>query len=89
MESAVGATLLNFARSTGYELFYWNKDSREVDYVLRYGQRVVAIEVKSGQDSANEGMAIFNNMYHPDALYTIGTDGIPFEEFFQMDLSKL
>ena len=89
MESAVGATLLNFARSTGYELYYWNKDSREVDYVLRYGQRVVAIEVKSGQDSVNEGMAIFNNMYHPDALYTIGTDGIPFEEFFQMDLSKL
>lgn len=89
MESAVGATLLNFAKSTGYELYYWNKDSREVDYVLRYGQRVVAIEVKSGQDSANEGMAIFNNLYHPDALYTIGTDGIPFEEFFQMDLSKL
>lgn len=89
MESAVGATLLNFAKSTGYELFYWNKDSREVDYVLRYGGRVVAIEVKSGQDSTNEGMAIFNHLFHPEALYTIGTDGIPFEEFFQMDLSQL
>ena len=89
MESAVGSVLLNFAKSTGYELNYWNKDSREVDYVLRYGQRVVAIEVKSGQDSTNEGMAIFNNLYHPDALYTIGTDGIPFEDFFLMDLSQL
>ena len=89
VESAVGTTLLNFAKATGYKLYYWNMDSREVDYILQYGNHVVAFEVKSGKNSSNEGMAIFDKLYHPDAMYVVGTDGIPLEEFFQMNLSKL
>lgn len=49
VESAVGAHLANRAMTDDYELFYWRNERRqECDYVLRKGQALVAIEVKSG-----------------------------------------
>lgn len=80
-ESAVGTHLLNCSKSGDFELYYWNENCQEVDYVLTRGQEIVAIEVKSGKDSRNMGMATFNTKFHPKALYTIGTDGMPIEEF--------
>ena len=81
VESAVGSHLLNKAREGYFDLYYWNENSREVDYVLQKGSKVIAIEVKSGKDSINEGMALFNSKFHPHRLYTVGTNGIPLETF--------
>lgn len=81
VESAVGSHLLNKAREGYFDLYYWNENSREVDYVLQKGSKVIAIEVKSGKDSINEGMALFNAKFHPHRLYTVGTNGIPLETF--------
>lgn len=81
VESAVGCHLLNKAREGHFNLYYWNENSREVDYVLQKGGKVVAVEVKSGKDSSNEGMALFDSKFHPHRLYTVGTDGIPLETF--------
>lgn len=84
-ESAVGAHLLNFSKSEGYELYYWNENSKEVDFVLKYGEKIVALEVKSGTHSFNEGIAVFNRMFSPSASFVVGTDGISFEDFFTMN----
>jgi len=44
---------------------------------------------KSGKDSTNVGMSLFNEDFHPRGLYTIGTDGIPFEQFLCMNPADL
>ncbi len=80
-ESAVGAHLLNFSLLEDYKLYYWNENSSEVDFIIQRGEKNVALEVKSGKDSSNIAMAKFDKMYHPSAMYIIGTDGIPIEEF--------
>lgn len=89
VESAVGSYLLNKAREGCFDLYYWNENSREVDYVLQKGSRTVAIEVKSGKDSYNEGMSLFQEKFHPHRIYTVGTDGIPLETFFTANPSDL
>ena len=48
VESAVGAFLLNEATSRGIELHYWRETGAEVDFLLTKGDRIAAIEVKSG-----------------------------------------
>lgn len=48
VESAVGAHLANRSLLDGFELLYWRNDKKEeCDYVLKKGQALVAIEVKS------------------------------------------
>lgn len=71
-ESAVGSHLLNCSLTNDYKLYYWNENSQEVDYIMQKGTKIVAIEVQSGQDSTNNGMAIFNDKYKPTSLFSIG-----------------
>jgi hypothetical protein len=49
VESAAGAHLINSAKETGVEVFYWRERNREVDFVLRSGKAVVAIEVNAAR----------------------------------------
>ncbi len=49
VETAVGAHHTN-AALTGYcEVFYWREGNHEVDFVVKSGKSLVAIEVKSGR----------------------------------------
>ena len=81
-ESAVGAHLINSAAGTGVELFYWRERGREVDFILRSGNTVVAIEVKSGSHKVGlPGMDAFDKAFAPNRKLLVGRDGIPFEKF--------
>lgn len=81
-ESAVGAHLINSAAGMGVELFYWRERSREVDFVLRSGKTVVAIEVKSGaRKEGLPGMDAFDKTFQPQRKLLAGGDGIPLEKF--------
>ena len=63
------------------ELFYWREGNREVDFVLRAGRAVVAIEVKSGRAPvALPGLAAFE-AFKPKRTVLVGGDGIPVDEF--------
>jgi predicted AAA+ superfamily ATPase len=82
VESAVGAHLANAASSGACELYYWRERSREVDYVLKAGRRLIAIEVKSGMTRlALPGMAAFAAAFRPSRTLLVGGDGIPVQEF--------
>ena len=70
-------------------MYYWNENSNEVDFVIEKGDKIIGIEVKSGKDSTNNGMAIFESKFHPTALYTVGTNGIPIEDFLRSNPSNL
>lgn len=81
-ESAVGAHLVNAAAVGSCEVFYWRERNREVDFVVRAGEAVVALEVKSGRTpAALPGMAAFSEAFAPTRTLLVGGDGIPLEEF--------
>ena len=82
MESAVGAHLANAAAIGACELFYWRELNREVDFVVRVGRRVTAIEVKSGRvRDSQPGMAAFAKAFKPQGTMVVGGAGMPVEEF--------
>jgi predicted AAA+ superfamily ATPase len=82
VESAVGTHLINSAAGTGIELFYWRERGREVDFILRSGKTVVAIEVKSGSRKEGlPGMDAFDKAFQPKRKLLVGGDGILLEKF--------
>lgn len=89
VESAVGSYLLNEADEYDYKLYYWREKDNEVDFIIEQGGRCIAIEVKSGRRSNNEGMGLFRAKFNPQHSFIVGTDGIPVEEFLSWDLSNL
>lgn len=89
VESAVGTYLLDFAEDNDCQLYYWRERDTEVDYILVSQGEALALEVKSGKRGMNSGLPIFEKKYHPKRAIVIGTDGIPFEEFFTADLTAL
>ncbi len=76
------ATLANGAVGKNIEVFYWSNRNREVDFVLRRGDKLTAIEVKSGQRKDTlPGMASFCNEFPVSRKLLVGADGIPLDEF--------
>lgn len=82
VESAVGAHLLMTAKPDGVEALYWNVGAKEVDFVLRKGDRLAALEVKSADADSISGMKEFKAKYPRAKSYLIGGQGMPLEEFF-------
>ncbi len=81
-ESAVGAHLANAAATGACDLFYWRERSREVDFVVRAGRTVSAIEVKSGRlRDTLPGLQAFSAAFRPKRKLLVGADGIPLAEF--------
>lgn len=92
IESAVGAHLANRSMMDDYELFYWRNERRqECDYVLRKGQALVAIEVKSGSVDKTVGFEKFKEQFADKvtAAFIVGPQALPLEDFFIMDLKSL
>jgi predicted AAA+ superfamily ATPase len=88
VESAVGAHLLNNVRGTQIEVFYWREGDKEVDFVLRRGDSLTAIEVKSGPDTMRRtGMDLFVSQFKPSRVLLVGEQGIPLDQFFLTPLS--
>lgn len=83
VESAVGAHILNSTAGTGIEVFYWREWNHQVDFVLRLGQTITAIEVKSGQHrNTLPGMEAFAKAFKPQHQLLVGGQGMPLEGFF-------
>ena len=81
VESAVGAHLYNTA-TRDIRLHYWRGRSREVDFVLQRGPRLVTFEVKSGSDEVDlSGMREFGTQFGAHRPVVVGADGVPLNEF--------
>ena len=89
VESAVGAYLLGEAEEEGYKVYYWRERSDEVDFVIVRQGETIALEVKSGRRGMNSGLPKFCANFHTKRALVIGTDGIPFEDFFRMRIEDL
>ena len=81
-ETAIGAHLVNGTIGTKAEVFYWRERGKEVDFVLRLGKTIVAIEVKSGRSKDTlAGMETFSSLFKPQKKLLVGGSGISIEEF--------
>lgn len=90
LESAIGAYLVNGIRGTQIELFYWRERDKEVDFVLKYGKSLTAIEVKSGLENfRRSGIDLFVKNFKPSRLILVGEKGIPPEQFLKMPIMEL
>ncbi|CAN5772584.1 ATP-binding protein [soil metagenome] len=83
VESAVGAHLLNSRQRANTAIAYWRHRNREVDFVVRAGERLAALEVKTGAVETTAGMDAFAREFGPDVQLLIGADGIPVDEFLR------
>ena len=83
-ESAVGAHLVNAVAAGACAVYYWRERNREVDFVVKAGRRLTAIEVKSGRaPQVHPGMAAFSITFKPQRTLLVGGDGIALEEFLE------
>jgi predicted AAA+ superfamily ATPase len=88
VESAVGAHLANAAAAGQCELFYWRDRGQEVDFVVRAGSRLTAIEVKSGRaPNAHPGTAAFAAAFKVRRTLLVGGDGISVENFLARSIT--
>lgn len=84
VESAAGAHLVNAAASAGIEVFYWRERNREVDFVLRKGESLTAIEVKSSRRRERlPGIEAFSRTFQPSRKLLVGSGGIALDEFLR------
>jgi len=75
VESAVGAYLLARGKEESFEVYRWRERNNEVDFVVKKGERLTAVEVKSGRVKNAGGSLVFKKLY-PEAFSLIvgGTD---------------
>ena len=88
-ESAIGAHLISESLTGNYDVFYWRDDNLEVDYILKMGNKTVAIEVKSNSDTTNKGLSVFRERYKPVNTIVVGRGGIGAGIFLGINPSKL
>lgn len=88
VESAVGAHLANAAMRGECALHYWRERNHEVDFVVRAGRRLTAIEVKSGRaPQAHPGTAAFVQAFKPKRTLLVGGDGIALGDFLMQPVA--
>jgi uncharacterized protein len=84
VETAVGSALFNGILGKGINLFYWQGNNREVDFILSRGKEVVALEVKSGRRKEHllPGMEQLSREFHVKRKLLVGGGGIALKKFF-------
>ncbi|HXH73912.1 MAG TPA: ATP-binding protein [Bacteriovoracaceae bacterium] len=75
-ELIVGAQLVRL----GLDLYYWREGSNEVDYVIKRGRKIWAIEVKSGRKKSSKGLEAFKSNF-PSSIGVI----ITFENYLDFE----
>ncbi len=89
VESAVGAHLISNSLISGVSVSYWREGDDEVDFVLTKGDKIIAIEVKSGMTSKNKGLMQFNKYFRPSKVLFVGTGGMSVEDFLTINPDQL
>ena len=82
VETAVGAYLIGRSAIDGFDLFWWRNGNLEVDFVLKRGQQITAIEVKSGRVSKC-GISAFCKLYPTAKPMVVGDSNTSVEDFLR------
>ncbi len=71
VENAVGAVLVNSRE----DVYYWNDRDIEVDFIIRRGEQLIALEVKSGGKGRRSGLNVFAERYPGTRKILVGDNG--------------
>jgi uncharacterized protein len=85
VESAVGAHLINHARTGEFTLHYWRDGNDEIDFILEKFGKIVGIEVKSGSGKAANSIGVFQKKYPHAKMILVGSTGIPWDVFLRQN----
>ncbi len=83
VESAIGAHLLANSEASGYEVLWWRDGNFEVDFVLRRGDSITAIEVKSGRNKRSEGIYEFKKRHPQVTTIVVGDRNCTYQDFLE------
>ena len=79
-EALVGSQLIK----TGEDVYYWREKNDEVDFVLKKGKKIWAIEVKSGSKKSSKGLMAFKNQFKETKIIYIDS-----ENYFEFEKSPI
>jgi len=83
VESAAGAHLINSARAEGFNVHYWRERNDEVDFVLQYRNKIIALEVKSNPRAKITGMEAYKKRFPNCKVYLIGPGALTVSQFLK------
>lgn len=87
VESAIGAYLATY-KPNGLKIYYWKNGNAEIDFVLEYKKKIIAIEVKTSMQTAKH-FELFQSHFKVNTFYRIGPlnfqSGITWQELFEMN----
>ncbi|MCX6270269.1 MAG: AAA family ATPase [Bacteroidetes bacterium] len=89
VESAVGAHLANHILTERITVNYWRERNDEVDFVVQKNDKVIGLEVSSGETHKRTGMEAFQKRFQPYRVLLIGKTGIPLNEFLSFNPGDL
>lgn len=89
IESAIGAHLINHSLTEKFSVYYWRDRNDEVDFVIERKGKVIGLEVKSGASGNTSGMAAFQKRFSPDKILLIGSAGLPWQDFLNVNPLEL
>lgn len=89
VENIVGTHLLNASREQGFEIWYWREGNYEIDFILKQGTKLVAIEVKAGNRLKSSGLTAFEKQYGECKKLLVGMDGFTWKDFIKINPALL
>lgn len=89
VESAVGAHLINHSITQNFTVHYWRERNDEVDFIIERKGSVVALEVKTNAKTSTQGISAFKTQFNPDKVLLVGSGGLPWEEFLEINPVEL
>jgi uncharacterized protein len=89
VENIVGTHLLNASKEQGFELWYWREGNHEIDFILKQGPKIVAIEVKAGNRLKSTGLTAFEKQYGECKKLLVGMDGFTWKDFIKINPALL
>ncbi len=89
VETSIGAHLFNQSMLYNFEVYYWREGNMEIDFILRKGNKLIAMEVKSGFDSDTRAFTVFLRKYPRARVMLVGGQGMPIEAFLTTPVKSL
>ncbi len=89
IENIIGTHLINYSAVGAFEIFYWRHVNNEVDFIIKKGSQLIAIEVKGGHTLKSSGIIAASKQFNFTKTFLIGIEGLNWKKFLTMDPAKL
>jgi predicted AAA+ superfamily ATPase len=89
VENIIGCHLLNSSIKNDYELFYWRHGNDEVDFIIKKQNKLIGIEVKSGNRLKSSGLEKANKQLHFYKTFLTGVEGMNWKDFLRINPATL